>query len=303
MKYCPNCRTTYTDETLRFCLQDGTQLTEAVDADSDMPTVAFDESATIVSQKPPQRVVRIDVPETPPQNWEPTAQPRVDEPQPVIIAPTSEAKKSNTALTVLATVLGMLVLFGGVGAWYLLKSRKTDVVVANVNSAAANRPANTNSVNAQIANVNANKPAASPTPIPKATLKPEAAKIVTNEVTDTVDEWKSSSESLDLDWNLDQYADAVDYYKAGRINRTKIRADKQRAFDRFDSINFKISNMQVTPDASGEKATAVFDKEWTFEGADKRSAGKVQQQLTLGKIGGRWLITGEKDLKTYYVEK
>ncbi len=61
--------------------------------------------------------------------------------------------------------------------------------------------------------------------------------------------------------------------------------------------------MKVTPDASGEKATAVFDKEWNFEGAEKYSAGKVQQQLTLGKIGGRWLITGEKDLKTYYVEK
>lgn len=302
MKYCPNCQTTYTDETLRFCLQDGTQLVEETDADSDMPTVAFDESATIVSQKPPQRVVRINVPETPPQDWEQTAQPRVVE-QPPVIAASLETKKSNTALTVLATVLGMLVLFGGLGAWFLLKSRKTEVVVANVNSAPANRPANTNSANVQIANVNANKPAVSPTPLPKPTLKPEAAKAVTNEVTDTVDEWKSASESLDLDWNLDQYADAVDYYKAGRISRSKVRADKQRAFDRFDSINFKISNMQVTPDASGEKATAVFDKEWTFEGADKRSAGKVQQQLTLGKIGGRWLITSEKDLKTYYVEK
>jgi hypothetical protein len=127
--------------------------------------------------------------------------------------------------------------------------------------------------------------------------------MATSEVKDTVDEWKSSSENLDLDGNLDQYADSVDYYTAGRINRARVRADKQRAFDQYDSINFNISNMKVTPDASGKKAIAVFDKQWKFEGENKYSSGKVQQQLTLSKVGGRWLITGEKDLKTYYIEK
>ncbi len=117
-----------------------------------------------------------------------------------------------------------------------------------------------------------------------------------------IDEWESASENLDLDGNLSQYADTVDYYKGGRVSIGKVRADKQRAFEQYDSINFKITNIKVTPDASGEKATAVFDKEWTFEGADKYSAGKVQQQMTLNKISGKWLITGEKDLKTYYVE-
>jgi len=301
MKHCPNCQTTYTDDTLRFCLQDGTQLTEVSGMSSDMPTVAFDDSETIVSRKPPQQVVRINVPETESQNWEQTEQPRIIAPPPV------ETKRSNTASTVMATVLGMLLFLGiaGLGAWFLLKSRKTDVVAVNINNAPANRPLNSNSANVQTSNANLAAPIASPTatPIPKPTLKAEEVKAITNDVEDAVDEWKNASENLDLNGHLSQYADTVDYYKGGRVNIARVRADKQRAFDQYDSIKFNISNMKVTPDAAGEKATAVFDKEWTFEGENTRSAGKVQQQLTLGKIDGRWLITGEKDLKTYYVGK
>ncbi len=300
MKYCPNCQTTYTDDSLRFCLQDGTQLADVSGMNSEMPTVAFDDSETLVSRKPPQQVVRINVPETESQNWQQPEQPRIVAPPPV------ETKRSKTALTVMATVLGMLLFLGiaGLGAWMLLKSRKTEVAV-NVNNAPANRPLNSNSANIKTSNANLTAPAASPTatPIPKPTLKPEEIKAVTNDVKEAIDEWKGSSENLDLDGNLDQYADSVDYYAGGRVNRARVRADKQRAFEQFDSINFNISNVKITPDASGEKAIAVFDKEWRFEGEQRYSAGKVQQQLTLGKIDGRWLITGEKDLKTYYIEK
>lgn len=308
MKFCPNCQTTYTDNTLRFCLQDGTQLADVPDASTDMPTVAFNEPETIVTPKPPQQVVRINLPQ--PQNQERVEEPQIIEQpriveQPRVVAPHVETRKSNTALTVLATILGMLVLFGIGGAYYLLKNRRTEVAAVNVNTAVTNRPLNSNSANSQILNANTVKPTVTPTPTPtpKPTLEPETAKEVTDNVKDTVNAWISSSESGDLDGNLDYYADSVDYYIAGRVNRSRVRADKQKAFDQYDSINFNISNMKITPDASGEKAIAVFDKEWKFEGVENYSTGKVQQQLTLSKIGGQWLITGEKDLKTYYVGK
>ena len=56
--------------------------------------------------------------------------------------------------------------------------------------------------------------------------------------------------------------------------------------------------MRVMPDASGEKATAVFDKEWHFENDEKTSEGKVQTQLQLKKIGGEWKITERKRFKS-----
>lgn len=312
MKYCPNCQTTYTDDSQRFCPRDGTLLSSVSDADAGAPTVVFDDSETLVSRKPPQQVVRINVPETEPQNWaqtEPQAQNQERYEQPRIVAPPVETKKSNTALTVLATVLGMLALFSIAGAWFLLKNRKTEVAAVNtaINAAPVNRPINSNPANIPLSNVNANveKPTPTPsaTPTPKPALKPEEARAVTGDVKNTIEDWKDASENLDLDGHLNQYADTVDYYKAGKVGIAKVRADKQRAFDQYDSINFNISNMKVTPDASGDKATAVFDKEWTFDGENSHSSGKVQQQLTLGKIGGRWLITGERDLKIYYLDK
>ncbi|MDQ3322521.1 MAG: hypothetical protein M3525_08855, partial [Acidobacteriota bacterium] len=69
----------------------------------------------------------------------------------------------------------------------------------------------------------------------------------------------------------------------------------------YDSVNIDISNLKITQDESGENATALFDKEWNFEGDASNSSGKVRQQLTFSKIGGKWLITGERDLRVYYV--
>ncbi len=294
MKHCPKCQTSYTDDSLKFCLQDGMPLDEFPDQSS--PTVAFDtDSETVVS---PKRVepIRFEPPSSYQNDWQPS--------QPAIVQPA--VKKSNTTAIVLLTALGTILLLGlgGIGAWLYFNKPKTEVAV-NVNTAPANRPVNSNAANNQTSNSNSLAPAPTqtlaPTP-PQPALKPEQIKALTKDVKNVVDEWKSSSENLDLNGHLSQYADTVDYYKGGRVGISKVRADKQSAFEQYDSINFNITNLKVTPDASGEKATAVFDKEWTFEGADKYSAGKVQKQLTINKISGKWLITGEKDLKIYYVE-
>jgi len=293
MKHCPKCQTSYTDDSLKFCLQDGMPLDEFPDQSS--PTVAFDtDSETIVS---PKRVepIRFEPPSSYQNDWQPS--------QSVIVQPA--AKKSNTTAIVLLTALGTILLLGlgGIGVWLYFSKSKTEVAV-NVNTTPVNRPQNSNSSNNQILINNSPTPAPTqtPTPSPQPTLKPEQIKAVTGDVKNVIEEWESASENLDLDGHLSQYANTVDYYKGGRVGIGKVRTDKQKAFEQYDSVNFNISNLKVTPDASGEKATAVFDKEWKFEGADKYSAGKVQQQLTLNKISGKWLITGEKDLKIYYVE-
>ena len=67
----------------------------------------------------------------------------------------------------------------------------------------------------------------------------------------------------------------------------------------MSTMSVSISNMNVSIADSGETATAVFDKEWVFDGT-RRSSGKVQQQMQFRKINGEWLITGERDVKVYY---
>ena len=100
---------------------------------------------------------------------------------------------------------------------------------------------------------------------------------------------------------MNSYAERVDYYRKRGASIGFVRNDKQKAFSTYNNIEIDISNMSVSPDASGETATVVFDKQWRFEGVEKTSEGKVQQQLQLRKTGGAWKITGERDLKVYYV--
>jgi ketosteroid isomerase-like protein len=302
MKYCPSCNTEYADDTLQFCLQDGTRL--AVGSD-EPPTVAFGEPETVISQRNREKM-RFDIPNSTVENTPLNRVTRED------YAPV-EAKKSNTAKVILLTVFGMLLLFGaiGTGAWFYLKKGQPEIA-KNTNNA-PNTTTNSNQTFDNDLNKNS---APKKTPTPKTQTNTAVSNVFTNtetpveidtkqikeEVSESVNNWKAHSESGDLDAYMNSYADTVDYYKKSGASRSFVRADKQRAFTKFDAINVSLSNVSITPDASGERATAVFDKEWSFSGAEGGSSGKVRQQLSLKKVGGKWLITGEKDVKVYYLE-
>lgn len=83
-----------------------------------------------------------------------------------------------------------------------------------------------------------------------------------------------------------------------------MREDRIRAFAKFNYLSVQLSNMNIQLDSTGQRATVVFDKTFDFRGDNNAFYnGSVQDQLTLTKLGGAWLITGEKELKIYYVNK
>lgn len=208
------------------------------------------------------------------------------------------------ALSVLSTLLAVGLV--GAGIWFFSKDeKKVAVTISNfatpnrsINSGNANNQNQNQNANAAIANANLAAP--SPTPTAKPTINPEQAERITDDVNDVINDWKSTSENLDIAGNISNYAGTVDYYNGGKVNISKVRQDREKAYSDFDSIEINIDNLRVLPDPAGEKATAIFDKEWKFEGAEKRSEGRVQQQLILEKVNGKWLISSEKDLKVYY---
>jgi hypothetical protein len=286
MKYCPNCRTNYNDNNLQFCLQDGTPLVN-------------DEPETVMRN--PMRI-ELNQPPTQPNFTQPQTG---FQPQPQPETP----KKSKTGLIVLGTALATFLILGlaGIGAWIFLSKQTPQVAqnAANTNSNTANANANANSSNINTSNLNTNVNANVNvvTPTPKPTLKPAELTSVKKEVESTITNWKEAAEGFDLEGNVNSYADTVDYYKGGKIPRAKVKTNKQPAYDNYDTINVTITNMKVTPDPSGEKATAVFDKEWNFANDKKVNRGQVQQQLIFIKVNGKWKISGEKDLKVYWAEK
>ncbi|CAN5727750.1 hypothetical protein BH24ACI2_BH24ACI2_13080 [soil metagenome] len=295
MKYCPSCQTSYTDDTLKFCLQDGTPLVEVSNSRAQIPTIAFGEgeAETVISPKSREPIRRVEPLEIENYQREPVQEERITDVHP-------KTKKSNTALIVALTTLATLLVLGGaIGAWFYFKDGKTEIAQNTNNKVAVNQNSvSKNNSNAEISPLpTASVKISTPTPAP--TFNPETVK---NEVSDKIYLWQSATEVGDINGYMNNYADTIDYYNKRGASRSFVQNDKQKAFSKFDNIEINLSNLRVTPDASGENATAVFDKEWRFEGEKNYSAGKVQTQLKLKKINGKWLITSERDLKVYYTE-
>lgn len=284
MKYCPKCQTNYAEGSYEFCLQDGTALVEF--SNSQMPTIALNETETIVRNYPVE-------PTSPAfQNYEYQNSAQV-QPLPNIPPIQSAPPKSNTMKVVLLTIFAMIALFGaGLGAWFFIDKRQTEIAEnTNTNQNSTRSPTPKPSANVNVAKIT---PTLSPTP-------EFDAEQVKSEVASTIEDWKSATEAGDINACMNNYAETINFY-GKQTSRAAVRNAKQDAFNKFDTMDISLSNMRVTPDASGEKATAVFDKEWSFIG-EKIYEGKVQSQFQLIKSGGRWLITSEKDLKVYYVRK
>jgi len=123
---------------------------------------------------------------------------------------------------------------------------------------------------------------------------------VRREVSRALDEWARSTRARDLNAHARSYADTLEiFYLKENVPAAQVLADRARAFTRYDTISLKLDNVEITPGPSGARATAVFDKTWEFKADDKTATGSVRQQLTLARVGGRWLITGEKDLQVH----
>lgn len=299
MKICPACKTQYSDDTLSFCLQDGTPLAAGFDVET--PTVTFGEVETAAVR----RGAALNVPIDPGSGaWQPSQVTHVATLRP-------GAKRPVTLIAVAVTAAGMLLLFGviGIAAWIFLKDSRQPGAqnvnnTVNIPGGALNNSAFPTPQLTPVATPAPSRSAASPGPqnTPEITTPPSNTgdgKQVQNEVSQRVYNWRSMLESRNFNGYMANYADTVDYYNRRNASVGTVRADKARAFSLYSSMRVNVSNLSVSVGANGNTATVVFDKEWSFSGRDA-SSGKVRSQLGFRNINGRWLITSEKDLKVYY---
>lgn len=292
MKVCPNCSAQYGDDTLSFCLEDGTPLVAGRQADT--PTQVFAETELVTSIRPggiDQDPRFMDSQVT-----------RVGSPAPL---PTRSPPKSRTALAVVLTAIGMAVVFGVVSVvGYLIYLNRDRPIISNVEPNKNGNPqslvnTNTSPTTRPNPSPTATKGMDVPTPTVNPTPPPTDESAIKNDVSKLVYGWKSALESRDLNRYMGNYAETLDYYTKRGVSRSAVQADKARALSLYSSMQVDITNTSVSTSSDGETATAVFDKAWTFSGRDT-SSGKVRSQLIFRRINGRWLITSERDLKVYY---
>ncbi|HMF57572.1 MAG TPA: zinc ribbon domain-containing protein [Pyrinomonadaceae bacterium] len=144
-------------------------------------------------------------------------------------------------------------------------------------------------------------------PAPAQTVAPRVAEDrAAQEVRDTLNGcWTVAASAHDLDAHMRYYAGTLDtYYSAHNVSADFVRNDRARAYNRYYKLNFQISNISVSIlDADATRATATFNKTFYFEAIGKTLSGSVLETAWLTKFGSRWLITGERDLKVYYVNR
>ncbi len=271
MKVCPKCNSSYSDETLNFCLTDG------------VPLVVEEVLDEFLSKQSSSS-----------SSWH-TAETLLDprfsaaDPRPTSVNPSSPTvelgnttaqslisqKSGKTFYTILGAVLA--VVFIGGGFWWFSK------------------PANSN--NRTILSDNtATVPKHAIVPI-----SPEQDAQVKKELTDFMLSWAKTNEQKDSDAHLAHYANTLEiYYGESGKDKNHVLADRLRAYQRYDTIQMQVDNLKITPEST-ESATIVFDKSWTMKNDKKTSTGSVQQEIHVTKTAGKWLIDSEKDLKVYFI--
>lgn len=276
MKVCPSCKTQYTDDSLAFCLQDGTPLVLIEPA-----FTGGGETDTVIRRREPR-----------PENQAQSEVTRIPQPG------GSGSKMTVIIIALVVGLIGVLIVLALGLAWLFWPPNQ----VANDNVA------NDRNMNVP-SNINRRSPAPTPSPSPTSSLNvafPTATPrsntsddVAISQVGATIERRREATNALDSESLMNNYAETVDYYRRGSVSSDFVLNDKRRAFERFTAITVTISNMSISIDQSGERATAEFDKAWVFQGA-RAVSGKARSQLRFARVSGKWLITGERDLSVYY---
>lgn len=288
MKRCPTCQSVYTDNSLIYCLQDGSKLSAVEEAELPddvarrMSTGGRDLPATEILKQEDMPTVRIEPgPNTQEQRARPTALNQPVRPSDGLnSAPTAYAPRSNRTVIALSVLVALLLLaLGGLITWVMLRDKQGAAAQQN------NARTDTNTA-------------------PPQSATPVNAAITQKEVESALSAWADTVRQRNLDAHMEYYADVLDvYYNATNVSRERVREDRAAAFSKYSSLDMRASNINITVNPLGDRAIATFDKTFDFRGGEKNFSGSGLNRFWFRKINGHWRITGERELKTYYVNK
>lgn len=259
MKICPKCNSSYSDETLNFCLTDGaTLVVEEALGDQN----SWHDAETLIDSRMPK----------PNRTASSGSATMANIPNGTTAFQT---KRSSPVYAIFGIVL--VVLLAGGGFWWFSKnSEKSVSVIASENKTST-----------------PNKPVIQ--------LSAQQENLVKTEVSDFLNSWRESNEKKDIDAHIAHYADVLQvYYSESGKDKNHVRADRLRAYQRYDTISIELDKMKIVPEST-EAATVTFDKTWTMKSAQRTSTGSVLQEIHVVKVKGKWLIDVEKDADVYFM--
>ena len=269
MKICPKCNSSYSDETLNFCLTDGaTLVVEEALAEHISTERSWHDAETLVDSRAPTS-----------ENPHRTATSGTSETMANIHAGTTAFQTKPKSSTPVYAILGIVLaaVLAGAGYWWFARNS-----------------------NPNVGSVSSENKASTPTK-PTVQLSSQQENLIKTEVSDLLNSWRETNEKKDIDAHIAHYADVLQiYYGESNKDKNHVRANRLRAYQRYDTISIQLDKMKIVPEST-EAATVTFDKTWTMKSAEKTTTGSVLQEVHVVKIKGKWLIDGEKDIEVYYI--
>ena len=290
MKSCPKCSNQYSDPTLSFCLQDGTPL--VAQKQSSVDTVSFNLNP-VTSEKifPTQEIAAA------PQFQTEARQTYEFRPQPVVM-PRRKSRAGLIAASILIPIFLIVAVIGTAG-----------LVFINSRQHQAEEKKAVDVTDEKIEKTKATDTSTSYPGIDPKSARPDSAESgptnvdgVRKEITAIVNAWKDAAENRKASEYSAMYGEKVDYFDKQGVAQSEVRAEIQKVFDEYNEIDLEITNLEVAVDAAGDAATAVFDKEWSYEAKPKLTEGKAHTKLHFRKVGTAWKIVAEEYLKIYDTE-
>jgi ketosteroid isomerase-like protein len=113
-----------------------------------------------------------------------------------------------------------------------------------------------------------------------------------------LNEWVAATNARDLGKQLSFYQPTMNaFYRQRNASLADVRADRERVFERAQSIEVRADSpvMQVSPD--GRSATMRFLKRYSIAGGGQDRSGTVVQELRWRRVNGKWRIISERDVK------
>lgn len=269
MKVCPKCNSSYSDETLNFCLTDGVPLVveELLDEYlSKQSRSSWHTAETLVDQ-------RFSIASEAEHTTSPNPSSQTDL-MGKLTADGLRLKKSNKTALMILCVLALVV--GAGGFWWYSKAD-----TGNKTALSNDTPS-----------------------VPKhaiVPLTPEQEAQLKKELTAFIQSWAKTNQDKDGDAHIAHYANTLEvYYGESGKDKNHVLADRLRAWQKYDLVQIQVDNLSIKPEST-ESATLVFDKSWTMKNAKRTSMGSVQQEVHVSRTNGKWLIDVEKDLNIYFM--
>jgi hypothetical protein len=92
------------------------------------------------------------------------------------------------------------------------------------------------------------------------------------------------------------------FFRQRGVTREQVRREKQRMLERYPDFNkYELKDVRLES-RRGDRAVVTFRKDWDASGRG-HFAGSERQRLSLRRAGGTWQITGEEELKVYWVKR